>query len=644
MRRILPSALACLLAAAQSLAAAGAPGHEPFPEPPAMRHQIDFWQRVYVEIDTSAGFLHDGRRLDVVYETLEVGSPGASRRAQKRVNARKRHWRRILERLASGAPARSADARRATSLWEAALGRTPTARELRAAARGLRFQRGQRDKFERGLVRAGALEGEIRRILRAHGVPEDLAYLPHVESSFNARAYSKYGAAGMWQFMRSTGKRYLVIDQAVDERLAPMVATRAAAQLLRDNHAQLGSWPLAITAYNHGAAGMKRARAKLGTDDIGTIVERYRGRTFGFASRNFYAQFLAARRLARDPEPHFGPLVRKRPEPVERVRLDFYADIRDLERHLGVPRDRLRALNPALRPAVFRSDKYVPREFELRLPPATVEGGASARLASLPGELRHRAQRRSLYHVVRRGETLGQIARRNGTTVASLVALNDLRSRHRIRAGQKLELVASRSPARSVSRRTPPPAERAEKSAPPAPTVAAAAAPAKVIKVSAKRAPSTGLIDASLAAGAHQPHWRRLDGDWTVVDHDETIGHFADWLRVSSTRLRQINGLSKRKRLRMGQRLKLDFTRVGRDEFLVRRAAHHAEIEARFFSRHALVGTKVHTVRAGENLWHLSNNVYRVPTWLLHRHNPESVLRRLSPGTPINIPVLEPST
>ena len=123
--------------------------------------------------------------------------------------------------------------------------------------------------------------------------------MPHVESSFDPYAYSKVGAAGLWQFMRSTGRRFLRIDAAVDERLDPYRATEAAAQLLSYNYRLLGSWPLAITAYNHGAEGMRRAREQLGTDDIVRIVRDYHSPTFGFASRNFYVSFLAALTVSR---------------------------------------------------------------------------------------------------------------------------------------------------------------------------------------------------------------------------------------------------------------------------------------------------------------------------------------------------------
>ena len=178
---------------------------------------------------------------------------------------------------------------------------------LRAASRNVRFQLGQADKFRAGLIRAGQWRAHIEQVLAGEGVPRELVALPHVESSFNPRAYSHVGAAGLWQFMRSTGRRYMRVDDVVDERMDPHKASVAAARLLGYNYRQIDSWPLAITAYNHGLAGMMRAVRTLGTRDIAAIVSRYQSRSFGFASRNFYAEFLAASEIDHDPEPLLRP-------------------------------------------------------------------------------------------------------------------------------------------------------------------------------------------------------------------------------------------------------------------------------------------------------------------------------------------------
>src|SRR5207237_4490387 len=121
----------------------------------------------------------------------------------------------------------------------------------------------------------------------------EIALLPLVESSFENRARSNAGAAGIWQFTRGTGRLYLNVNRKLDERLDPARATWAAARLLHDNYNALGSWPLAITAYNHGRAGMQRAQNEIGSE-LTSIIERYDGPLFGYASMNFYSEFVAA--------------------------------------------------------------------------------------------------------------------------------------------------------------------------------------------------------------------------------------------------------------------------------------------------------------------------------------------------------------
>ncbi len=145
----------------------------------------------------------------------------------------------------------------------------------------------------------------MKKILKQEGVPEDLVYLPHVESSFNCQARSKAGAVGMWQFLRGTGKQYLTINKRVDQRKDPLLSTRAAARLLRDNYARLQSWPLALIAYNYGTNGLVRATEEHNTSDFEYILDNHKERTFRFASRNFYAEFLAAKEIARNPDRYF---------------------------------------------------------------------------------------------------------------------------------------------------------------------------------------------------------------------------------------------------------------------------------------------------------------------------------------------------
>jgi hypothetical protein len=176
---------------------------------------------------------------------------------------------------------------------------------------------------EEGLHRASKLLPRILAILRQHQVPAELAALPMVESTFNPAAYSKAGAAGLWQFIRSTGKQYSLISRKRDDRRDPVRATEAAARLLRDNYQALGSWPLAIVAYNHGHAGIRAASTLVGSTAIEDIVARYNGPRFGFASKNFYAEFLAALDVVHPLlAGHGTPLgAKSRPRSVQQVAL-----------------------------------------------------------------------------------------------------------------------------------------------------------------------------------------------------------------------------------------------------------------------------------------------------------------------------------
>ena len=270
----------CVLSLAMLVSVRTEAAEDPMPRPPQLDRDVQFWIRVYTEIDTNAGFLHDQSDLSVVYETLHFAPDSPPSERQRLVDQARERYAAALRRIAgSGSEALSADDQRVRDLW----GSEATPTRLRAAVDDIRFQLGQSDRVRSGLIRAGAWETHIAETLANLGLPAELAVLPHVESSFNPNAYSKVGAAGLWQFMRSTGRRYMRIDGAVDDRLDPFRSTEAAAQLLAYNYRVLGTWPLAITAYNHGTAGMRRAKETLGTDDI---VRSYNSRTFGYASRN----------------------------------------------------------------------------------------------------------------------------------------------------------------------------------------------------------------------------------------------------------------------------------------------------------------------------------------------------------------------
>jgi membrane-bound lytic murein transglycosylase D len=451
----------CILLGAvlPALAPTAARADGAFARPPELEPDINFWTRIYTKVTTNGGLIHDDRYLEIVYEEIEFEAGAGSRQRQKIVEDARDRYARILRRLVS-VPEGSwtTEDKRVHDLWPAG---TPN-REFSAAAERVRFQLGQADRFREGLVRSGEWEAHIAETLATLGLPKEIAALPHVESSFNAAAYSKVGAAGLWQFMRSTGRRYMRIDAVVDERMDPFKSTVGAAQLLQYNYNLLGSWPLAITAYNHGAEGMRRAKAMMGTDDIVTIVRRYQSRTFGFASRNFYVCFLAALELDRNPEKYFGALERRAQIRSHTVTLSHYMPVSAIEAAAGVDRTTLRTLNPSLLGSVWNGARFVPRGFDLRLPDSGVPFDATAVLARVPPQQRYTVQRADPTYRVRKGETLATIAGARGTTVEALARLNRIAQNQPLQRGQVLRLPEPTPVTVAAASAPPPPPEMME--------------------------------------------------------------------------------------------------------------------------------------------------------------------------------------
>lgn len=406
----------------------GAQDNTLFPRPPELEPAVRFWVKVYTEVDTRSGFLHDSQDLSVIYERLPLD--------QGLIEATRKRIQDDLKVLASGKRSGlTANQQKILDLWPPGVGD----RTLGEAASNVRWQLGQSDRFLAGLVRSGAYRAHINQVIREKNLPIELGVLPHVESSFNPQAYSSASAAGMWQFGRATGQRFMQIDHIVDERMDPYTATYAAMSLLEYNYSILGTWPLALTAYNHGAGGMARAKRELGTDRIEQIIARYKGRAFGFASRNFYPQFLAVLEVENNARRFFGD-IRLDPAPdFTEVVADAFIEADVFARSVGVTREQLREDNPALRPIVWEGTKRIPKGY-----PIKVRGSRSADagtlLAMIPAGEKFAAQTPDVEYVVERGDSLSAIASRFDTSVDQLVSLNQLASRHRIQIGQRLLL------------------------------------------------------------------------------------------------------------------------------------------------------------------------------------------------------------
>jgi membrane-bound lytic murein transglycosylase D len=613
---------------------------ELFPIPPELQRDVDFWVNIFTHYRTDQGVLHDNRNLAVVYERVDLPASMERRTRQRNVAQRREKLQATLRTLASGKRENlSEEEARVLALWPAGVSNAT----LKVAVGQIRYQQGLKDRFREGLERSGRWRDFINIEFTALGVPIELAALPHVESSYNPDARSHVGASGIWQFTRSTGRRFMRIDHVLDERNDPFEATRAAGKLLAYNYSITGNWPMAITAYNHGLAGVRRAMRQYGDEAYTDIIRQYNGRTFGFASRNFYVAFLAAKHVDQDPERYFPGTTADTPVNYATAVLQEYIPASDLTAALGVTSRQLAAHNPSLQATVWQGSKHLPKNFDLKLPASLLDAPLAGLLANVADDRWQNSQLPDLFHTIARGDTLSQIAEAYKTRVSTLVALNNLGSSNRIRAGQQLRLPAA-GPAPSA-------AVVASARAPAADPVVIASVDAPAIEdpvVVAEQTPATmaGDLAASLlgtiqTALLSDPSDYNVASDNTIEIHPlETLGHYADWLGIRTQRLRDINGLAFRTPVEVGKRIRLDLGAIDAKTFEDRRIAFHRAQQDGFFRENIITGVTEHVIARGESIWVLALRKYDVPIWLFRQYNPELDLHNVQPGAAVHFPVL----
>ena len=622
----------------------GAADMRDFPRPAELEPDIGFWAAIFTEYTSDYGILHDNRNLAVVYERLNIPASVSRRERQRQAETRRKHYKSVLNALAKGKRDNlTAEEQRVLDLWPANVSN----KTLRVARNQIRFQQGLSDRFRAGLERAGRYRAHVHNEFTKLGVPIELAALPHVESSYNPDARSHVGASGIWQFTRSTARRFLQVDHVLDERNDPYIATKAAGRLLAYNYSITGNWPMAITAYNHGLSGARRAMRQFGDTAYVQILREYRGRTFGFASRNFYVAFLAAMQIDQNQEQYFPGIVPQGPIDYASMDLPAYVSADSVSKALGVSRRDLARHNPALQSTIWQGSKHLPRGYEVRMPKNLLNASLSTLIGALPPDERFSKQLPDMFHTVARGDTLSEIAEEYGTRISTLVALNSLGSRHRIRVGQRLRLPAA-GPAPAVVATAKPVAPD------PIPQVVAALGDAPATESPAESARGEGFSAAALvdefAATLRSTIQSTLlsdPSDYTVASDNtievqelETLGHYGDWLGIKTQRLRDINGLAFRTPVDVGQRITLDLSKVDAAAFENLRTAYHRQQQDSFFRNHTITGVNEHTIKRNESVWILSLRKYDVPIWLFRQYNPSLDLHKITPGTRVRFPVL----
>jgi len=238
-------------------------------------------------------------------------------------------------------------------------------------------------------------------------------------------------------------------------------------------------------------------------------------------------------------------------------------------------------------------------------------------------------------YVVRRGDTLGKIAKKHGLTEDQLMEMNSIRNRAFIYEGQVLALAASA--------RAKPPAEAEV----PVATIAAVTEPpseAEAVEPESEReAEEIGpaLVPGTQAASSADPADYAVKGNAAIVQAAETIGHYAEWLDVRASQLRQLNRMSLSTPVVIGHKVKLDFSKVTPDQFEARRAEYHRALQEAFFTQFRIKGTSDHVIKRGESVWVLAQQRYNIPIWLLRQYNPDLDLGSLQPGARLVIPLVE---
>ncbi len=434
--------------------------HPDFTIPPKLRGRVDFWTDVFTTYGKSQMIIHHRDFpqirfgvIDLTQEAVGLNDDDLNKLKKKRGDQEIKALYGIFGYLATGAAPRNDFEQRIVDQMAFIPGGSG---KFKSAIKDdlIRTQSGIKERYAEAVRRAGRYLPLMQDVFRDYTLPTELTMMPFIESSFDYKAYSSVGAAGIWQFMRRTGLLYLRINAAVDERRDPVEATKAAARYLSEAYSKLGTWPLAITSYNHGIAGVARKVRESGTSNLADIIEDPTTRYFGFASTNFYPEFLAALEVYDNYQQFFPGLVLEQPLQLKEVRVTKPTQVQYLSRKLNVDLEALRAVNYAISEKAWSGRVPLPVGYSLKVP--TDRTGQLNRAALQaehevpPSVEASSAVHGGIVYRVRKGDTLASIAQRHRVTVAALKQLNNLSS-NKVSVGQSLKIeqeVETREPAR----------------------------------------------------------------------------------------------------------------------------------------------------------------------------------------------------
>jgi membrane-bound lytic murein transglycosylase D len=298
--------------------------------------------------------------------------------------------------------------------------------------------------FANSFRRSARYRARIEKRLREEGIPAEIAWLPLIESGFNPKAYSPAAAAGMWQFIASTGYNYgLKRDIWVDDRLDPEKSTEAAILYLKDLHEMFGDWLTALAAYNCGEYRVlntiKRQQSQY-LDSFWDLFEELPQET-----RDYVPRFIATLMIVQDPVKYGFNVEQGETTEYDTIEVAKLVSLASLERQANLSADSLVDLNPALKRGLTP-----PTPHKLRIPKGSGDVIVTA-ISDLPTwnppPSRHERTRETVTgsdktqtrYVVKSGDSLQKIAKKYRTSVKTIKKLNNLRS-DRLKAGQVLKI------------------------------------------------------------------------------------------------------------------------------------------------------------------------------------------------------------
>jgi membrane-bound lytic murein transglycosylase D len=302
------------------------------------------------------------------------------------------------------------------------------------------FQTIENDFFIQSYGRSSLYRPIILKELKKAGLPEELSWLPLVESGFKLHALSRARALGLWQFIPSTGYKYgLNRDEWIDERLDVEKSTRAAIDYLKELHSMFGDWLTVLAAYNCGEGRVLKVISRQHINYFDRFWDLYH--QLPYETARYVPRFLATLQIIKEPKKYGIDLSegfeKQKPYHYEVVKIDKSMRIRDIALHLGTSEDLLVTLNSELRQNITPD-----KEYNFKVPSELAE-----KFAKIVDEIPKCDKPRQMFvhYRANRGENISSIARRYKTSVSAIMAYNDISGRKKVKAGQRLIIPVHKS-------------------------------------------------------------------------------------------------------------------------------------------------------------------------------------------------------